>query len=271
MSEPGAPPPNPYAQPSGATPQPQPQPYPSTPAGPTPYPPPGGQYPPPPGGQYPPPYGQYPWPAEQQPKPGVNGLAVAALVLGIIAIFPLAIIFGIIALVQISRTGQKGRGLAIGGLVTAGLWLALIVGAIIWAVMTMADRDEDGAIVEEGDVSTLDLRVGDCVTGLRDTEDETSMATVPALPCDQPHEGEVYATFDLDEGEYPGEAVLFATIEERCLEELETFSQQAWDDPNISVFYLYPEERSWSYDRGAVCIAYALEGTLTGSLATQDG
>ena len=38
-----------------------------------------------------------------------NGLAIASLILGIIAIVPVAIVLGIIALVQIGRRGDNGK------------------------------------------------------------------------------------------------------------------------------------------------------------------
>lgn len=83
------------------------------------------------------PYGQqpgypqpgYPQPAYGQPYPqpghgpqttGTNGLAVAALVLGILWIYwvgsILAVIFGHVALKQIPERNQSGRGLAVAGL-----------------------------------------------------------------------------------------------------------------------------------------------------------
>jgi hypothetical protein len=55
-----------------------------------------------------------------QPQP-TNGLAVAALVLGIVWLFwlgsTLAIIFGHIALDQIKHNNQSGKGMAVAGLV----------------------------------------------------------------------------------------------------------------------------------------------------------
>ena len=55
-----------------------------------------------------------------QQSPGTNGLAIASLVLGIIWIYwigsILAVIFGHVALAQIKKSGQGGRGLAIAGL-----------------------------------------------------------------------------------------------------------------------------------------------------------
>jgi hypothetical protein len=60
-----------------------------------------------------------------------NGFAIAALVLGIIWIWwlgsVLAVVFGHIALKQIARTGQSGRGLAIAGLVLGYLGVAILI------------------------------------------------------------------------------------------------------------------------------------------------
>ena len=54
---------------------------------------------------WPPPPGYLP-PEEQR----TNGFAIASLVFGIISGIPLAVIFGIIALVQIPKKNQKGKG-----------------------------------------------------------------------------------------------------------------------------------------------------------------
>ena len=61
----------------------------------------------------------YPSPPVAYAKPGYNGLAIASLVLGILWLFGfgslLALIFGLVALGQINKTGQEGKGLAIAG------------------------------------------------------------------------------------------------------------------------------------------------------------
>src|SRR5947209_14799553 len=65
------------------------------------------------------------------PRAGVNGLAVAALVCGILWGFGLlsvvALILGIVALGQTKSRAQSGRGMAIAGVVLGGVG---IVGAI---------------------------------------------------------------------------------------------------------------------------------------------
>jgi hypothetical protein len=114
------------------------------------YPPPpsGGGYgyppPPPPGYGYPPPtpsgYGYSPgYPAA--PSTGTNGLAIASLVCSVVGLACmgfgsfLGVIFGIIALNQIKKTGQGGHGLALAGIITGGIvtafWVVLfVVGAL---------------------------------------------------------------------------------------------------------------------------------------------
>lgn len=87
---------------------------------------------------YPPPWPQYPQAV------GTNGFAIASIVCAAVGLACLGtgsflgIIFGIVALNQIKRTGQGGRGLAIAGIVigsvvTAGLVILILIGGIFGA------------------------------------------------------------------------------------------------------------------------------------------
>ena len=58
---------------------------------------------------------------------GTNGLAIAALVTGILGMNLLAWIFGGIGLSQIKKTGQNGRGMALTGIVLGIVWSVLVV------------------------------------------------------------------------------------------------------------------------------------------------
>jgi len=77
-----------------------------------------------------------------------NGLAIASLVLGLGQIFlwilsgiP-AIICGHIALSQIKRTGQDGRGMAIAGLILGYLGLVAFVLLIVVVIVAVDDVDQ---------------------------------------------------------------------------------------------------------------------------------
>ncbi len=64
-------------------------------------------------------------------SPPTNGLAIASLVAGVCWMWwigsVLAVVFGHVALRQIARTGQSGRGLAVTGLVLGYIALSLLV------------------------------------------------------------------------------------------------------------------------------------------------
>ena len=107
---------------------PPPNPYPAPPPSP------GGA----PGGYPAPPVPGY-WPAPQAsgfvPVTTTNGLAIASLVLGVLWLFWLGslvgLILGVVALKQIKSRNQRGRGIAIAGVVLGSLALVVLVIALI--------------------------------------------------------------------------------------------------------------------------------------------
>jgi hypothetical protein len=98
------------------------------------------------------------------PSRGTNGLAIAALVLGILWLCAigsvLAIVFGFVALNQIKRSGQAGRGLAIAGIVLG------IIGVIASAVSLIAVRAGVEEIVDNQPDEFDDVEILDCRRGL---------------------------------------------------------------------------------------------------------
>ncbi|MDQ4213448.1 DUF4190 domain-containing protein [Microbacterium capsulatum] len=64
-----------------------------------------------------------------------NTMAILSLIFAFF-ISLLAVVFGHVALAQIRRTGEQGRGLAVAGLVLGYLSIAAaVIGVIIWIVM----------------------------------------------------------------------------------------------------------------------------------------
>ncbi|MGN9839401.1 DUF4190 domain-containing protein [Nonomuraea sp. H19] len=104
----------------------QPPSYPQTPLG-------YGQLPPSAGFSQPGGYAQYGPPP--QPRP-INGMAVAALILGIVGLITCGltsipgVIVGHLSLSRIKRTAEEGQGMAVAGLVTSYIMVA--IGAILW-------------------------------------------------------------------------------------------------------------------------------------------
>ncbi|WP_280468699.1 DUF4190 domain-containing protein [Nocardia cyriacigeorgica] len=107
------------------------------------------QYPPPPGDYPPPPPGQYPGKPEYwQESPQRKGLAITALVLGILAALTFwtvfggglfgvfAVIFGVIAVIKAMRKTAGGAVMAWIGLILGVLAIigAVIAGIIYWGI-----------------------------------------------------------------------------------------------------------------------------------------
>jgi hypothetical protein len=224
-------------------------------------------HPSPPPQQYGPPPQPYGPPAAWPPRPtrpGVNGFAIAALVLSIVGGILLSVIFAFVALGQVKRTGQKGRGLALASLAVSGVWVLVFAILIAVAVLSGADRDDGGRISGAGDVSATALRAGDCVN---DLDESDSVLSLPAVPCAEPHEGEVFAVFDLEAGPYPGEDRVFTLAQERCSNEFETYAPSMVDDTKIELFLLQPSQLSWGRgDREITCIATDPSARRVGSI-----
>jgi putative regulator of septum formation/uncharacterized protein DUF4190 len=193
--------------------------------------------------------GGYPPPLQ---KPGTNGFAIAALIFGIIGGVLLGFIFGFIALSQTKRTGQNGRGLALAGIILSAMWTIGVILAIILLVTTSA-------------IPTTALQPGDCVNNLQDS---TEVQSLPGVPCTQPHEGEVFAVFELPAGDYPGDAAVGEQITNECVARLSSYSSSAnQHSGNLRLVTIYPLEQDWNRgNRGVVCIAAAASGTSTGSI-----
>jgi Septum formation/Domain of unknown function (DUF4190) len=212
---------------------------------------------------YPPPYPAPGYPG-QPVRQGTNGFAIAALIFGIIGGVLLGFIFGFIALSQIKKSGQGGRGMALAGLILSGLWTLLIIGIIIAAVASSPSRDDSGQITSGGSVSATALKPGDCVNNLRDS---TSLLSLPAVPCSQAHEGEVFAVFDLPSGPYPGAVTVEDRVTTECTARLAAYSPSAGSDGSYGLYSVFPREQNWKAgDREVACLAQALSGPSTGSI-----
>jgi hypothetical protein len=66
---------------------------------------------------------------------GTNGLAIASLVVSLTCCGPIGMILGFVALSQIKKSGEQGRGMAIAGVVIGILSSVVAVGWIVISVM----------------------------------------------------------------------------------------------------------------------------------------
>jgi hypothetical protein len=147
---------------------------------------------------------------------------------------------------------KKSRKGLIITLVVVGVVLFAGVAAVVVAIALMA----------KDNVVATDLKAGDCIT---EVPTSTRVLTVPTVDCNQPHGGEVYTVLTMPDGDYPGASAI-DEWQNKCPEELQTFSPQAMADDSVGVFVLYPTQETWDQgDRAVTCIA-TLEPKRAGSL-----
>jgi hypothetical protein len=248
-----------------------PPPYPPNPA--QPYPGAEGQVPPNVYGY--PPYG-YGYPSPQAPR-GTNGMAIAALVLGIcgfLFVTPVVgLVLGIISLAAVNRSGQRGKGMAISGIVLSSLWIALFATIIVVAGVTAkspAQRSAAGDVVKSGTVPIFELRTGDCFTmpdGLIGSTD-SHVRTLPAVPCSSPHDGESAGSYTATEASYPGVNAMRDEARSQCLKMLSDYVFDLQSLPPGSVMqYVTPNSAAWGQgERHVMCFEQLPAATFTGSI-----
>ncbi|MET9665696.1 DUF4190 domain-containing protein [Streptomyces sp. NPDC006475] len=212
----------------------------------------------------------YPVPPAVQP---VNGLSIASLVLGLVCCLPpLGMVFGFIALVQIRKKGERGKGMAIAGTsLSAVSTLLLVVVLATGGFGEMWDGVKKGVDQASRQRSTLDLRTGDCfnLPGAAVPEEQET-AGVEVVDCDLKHEAEVSGGFEVTGfDDYPGESRLDTLAGKRCQEINDAYALDAWDRPKgMDAYYYLPTDESWRLGDSAVTCSFAsVSGAkVTGSL-----
>ncbi|MER5470146.1 DUF4190 domain-containing protein [Streptomyces sp. NPDC002685] len=255
-----------------------------------------GAYPPPyphaahPQGPYPEgPYQQSPYqqsPYQQSPYAGpyqtwgqgyspynrpvpFNGLAIAALVLGILCFLPaVGLVLGIVALVQIKKRGERGKGMAVGGMVMSS------IGVVLLALMVATGGAGDfwkGFEEAAGDAggSTFSLRKGECFNEPGDSLEGLAY-DVDKVPCAGKHEAEVFAAVTAEGDSFPGDSKVAAEADDKCYALMDTYAMDVWAVPeNVDIYYFTPTRQSWRLgDREITCMFGNTDeqGGLTGSL-----
>lgn len=148
--------------------------------------------------------------------------------------------------------------------------------AVVVATATscgLAQRDDEGNVVQSGSVGAQDVQVGDCYND--DPEQSSSTETfevnsVDAIPCDEPHDNEIYALWDLPDGDFPGEDAVVDQSYEGCLERFPDFVGVAYESTTLDVGIIFPLQETWDAgDREVVCSVFNPAGSVTGTLEGQ--
>ncbi len=127
-------------------------------------------------------------------------------------------------------------------------------------------RDETGQVTESAAAADVfSIKVGDCIGSFGDGEE---VEEIPVVPCDEPHDQEVYARYEVPEAdEYPGLETVQSMGDEQCAAEFATFVGLDYDESELYLSYLTPTEDSWAQgDREILCVIYEDGAQTTGTL-----
>ena len=122
----------------------------------------------------------------------------------------------------------------------------------------------------EGNV--FSLKVGDCYNGASLSGDDYKEFTdVEIVSCDDAHENEVYAVFELPDSSWKGDDYLFEQAESGCLARFEGFVGIEYERSVLNADIFYPTEDSWERvdDRSVTCSVS--EGSNTKVLGSAKG
>ncbi|WP_449408593.1 septum formation family protein [Microbacterium maritypicum] len=230
-------------------------------------------------------------PSAPRPFPVLGVIALGLAVLGTVlscvpaiagvgwALLGLGFLLGVVSLFL---RAPKWPGIAGMGLSVLGAFLAVAVVLISFGstgsttpetggtpVAPPSTSPSDGGTTVPSDAETVawsDLEVGQCMPYVEWEED---LYEVPVVPCDEPHTDEVYLTFDVEDGDFPGDDELNRIAEERCLSEFETFVGYSYAESELDFYWSVPTQRTWRWDdREVLCVAYSYDdvtGTLKGA------
>jgi Septum formation/Domain of unknown function (DUF4190) len=196
-----------------------------------------------------------------------SGWAVASFILGIFAVVPLSVIFGFVGLQKIRRLGQRGKGLAIAGLILSLIWVGVFVAATALSNGTATRQSATGKITHRGDLGVFALATGDCFDNPANTQD---IESVTAIPCTQAHDSQVFAKFDLsgDDSAYPAAGALNKMADTGCNSRTGSIDKPK-TNAAMTIRVLFPEQDAWADGQRTVsCLIVNPKPTLTTSLLT---
>lgn len=127
-----------------------------------------------------------------------------------------------------------------------------------------ADRNDDGTIVSDGTVDAFSLHVGDCYDDDSALADGTEVSSVSAVPCDSPHDNEIFALVIAGPvtGPYPGDDAIYDDNVGACEDAFARYVGIEYAESYLGMGpLLVPSPQTWATgDREIVCGLFDIGG-----------
>ena len=172
----------------------------------------------------------------------VNRFAIATLVSGLLGGL-LAPVFGIAALLQIRDRRERGRNLAIAGLVAFVGWAGVFTYQAVTGTAWWQQPPPPQERMPEGMAHGFDLAVGECFWAPA----ASGYADVLQAACTEPHNAEAFEVLPLGDGPMPDIVEIYHGTLARC-------QADALRIPDVRIQVVTPTSFSWQDGKHrAVC------------------
>lgn len=149
----------------------------------------------------------------------------------------------------------------------------LVLGFGVFAVLSQASRDSTGAIDRAGKIDAFAIRSGDCFNDKRSASVNASeVSSLAAVPCEEPHDNEIYALFNLEVAAFPENEAIAEIVNEECLIRFAPYVGRDYESSSLEIAAMQPTLQAWNEpgDREVACILFdmnlrKLQGSMKGS------
>lgn len=214
-------------------------------------------------------------PGRRARKVGTSGWAIASFATGLFGFITImfGLIFGVVALRSIRRSGQKGRGYAITGILLSCCWAVIVAliaantGLLGKTGGTSASGSPSPVYSSPGGINPFSLKVGDCFNN--PTSAGTTLVTaITVIPCTKAHNAQTFAKLSLtgDKSRYPGDKAITLLATKGC--EAGTGSiDMPKTTKAMTLHFLFPTSANWGAgERRVICMIVNPTSSLTSTL-----
>ena len=145
----------------------------------------------------------------------------------------------------------------------AGIILGILalVGAAVGVLAVITHGFRPKTVITYRPAAVFRLRPGECINSAGNG------LNVTVLSCATPHDAEVFATFSLPEGPWPGASAVRQDAGNGCVSRLGGYLNPQLATAALSQEYVYPNQAAWQAgERTVVCEVRSVSGQLTGSV-----
>jgi hypothetical protein len=148
------------------------------------------------------------------------------------------------------------------------LVVVLIIGGVSWLITEhkKAGRDANGDINKQGNLDAFSIKVNDCYE--KPTDASAGFSSVKAIPCDQPHNAQVFFQFTFPNATSvaPTDEELKSTADPQCTTAAGTKVDQNKAPQNAMMNYLVPDNTAWGKGHHDILCVIENDTDFTGTV-----